>query len=215
MFQLSNFTRVVLGSLNVRSEMHGTAPVPAVDLKFELTSANHLLDEIDDQLKPMLYMAGDEGDEDQPELDGVEPITDMPFLRCADLEPVQFKKEYAGYSLVIDHGLGGDSNVSIGLCEVNKMVFEPLEGGSLKTTFRVQASNISADVIGKLGVLVKHEVQITLLPPMLTEAIDASSSTGDWPFGTNGDGNRPNDGADSEGGETDATDAFLAAQADA
>jgi hypothetical protein len=165
-FSIDHMTRVTIGNVNVRSELHGDEHVPAADISFKLTTSNAILSEFDGQLRGMLYEAVDAPNTDQAELEGVEAVSDLPKLRSVWLDqPLRLKNEYLGYSLTIDRGLGGASNIVLGECAVNKIKADCNEGGSVELGFRVQAAKLSADVLGKLATLIGCEVSITLTPP--------------------------------------------------
>lgn len=162
-FLIPKFTDVVVRSLNVRAEMHGKDPVPAVDIGFTLTSANDFLDMIDPGLKRALYRAEQDGEETEPELEGVEPISDLRALRATSLRmPLKLNREYVGRNLVIDYGTGGKSNIEL-FGDINEISVDAKEGGSTDTHFRFQASGIKDRALGTLGTLVKHTVKITCL----------------------------------------------------
>ena len=161
-FQLPAFTPVTLSHLNVRAEMAGKEPVPAVDMKFTLTGSNNLLEMFDAGLKGVLYKPADATW--QPDLDGVDPATDMPALRSSSIEmPISLNKDYIGRNLVVDFGLGGSSNIELSGCDVDNFKVNCIEGGSVEISFRVQASGLNDKALGTLGTLVKHSVQITLM----------------------------------------------------
>jgi len=170
-FALEKFTPVLLKSINVRAEMHGTEPVPAVDVYFVLTGSNDVLDQFDAGLKGIFYMPAN-GKSVDPDLPGIEAATSMPQLRSTSIEmPVPLSREYLGRNLVIDFGLGGKSNIELSACDVNAFKVNCQEGGTVETTFRVQASGLDEKSLGKISSLVKHEVKITLV------ASEASDNT--------------------------------------
>ena len=171
-------TMKVLG-VNVRSELHGKFHVPAVDLKLELTTSNVMLDQLKGpELRQMLYMAATADTQvEQPELDGVVPLTDTPLLRIKGLEPLRLSDDLSGYTVTVDLGLGRkESQVELTGCKVNAFSITALQGGSVKIGFRVQASHLKEREIGKLGVLIDTETSIKLEPPLVTEAIDGTDA---------------------------------------
>lgn len=160
-------TTAKLNSFNIRSEKHGEENVPAGDLKLTIKAANTILDIFDPELRAALYKntAAQQG---QEEVAGLAPT--LPNLRFTNLDfPLKFKDQCAGYKLVIDWGLGGDSNLTLEACEVNNFQATLEEGGTVELSFRVQISNPDADVIGKLGVNVQHEITIDLEAPVVAE----------------------------------------------
>ena len=196
-FALETFTPVFLRSLNVRAEMHGTEPVPAVDIYFVHVGPNDVLDQFDAGLKGIFYMPAN-GKSKTPELPGVEAATSMPQLRSTSIEmPVPLSREYLGRNLVIDFGLGGKSNIELSACDVNAFKVNCQEGGTVETTFRVQASGLDEKALGKISSLVKHDVKITLV------ASEASDNTQEVIPGTK----KPGKAEPAK----DATDLFIAA----
>jgi hypothetical protein len=162
-FTLPTFTTVLVKSVNIRAEVHGKEKVPAADIGFLLTCSNSVLSMFDAGLLVGLYKPT-EGDDDQPDLDGVEPLSERPLLRCPSIAmPIDLNREYVGRNVVIDYGLGGSSNIELTTCTVGAFKVDAKEGGTVEIHFRVQVSSIDQAALGALGCLVKHEVQITLL----------------------------------------------------
>lgn len=160
-------TAAKLNSFNIRAEKHGEENVPAGDLKLTIKAANTILDIFDPELRTALYKntAANQG---QEEVAGLPPT--LPNLRFPNLDvPLKLKDQGVGYTLVLDWGLGGDSNLTLEGCEVNNFQATLEEGGTVELAFRVQISNPDADVIGKLGVNVQHEITIDLTAPKPVE----------------------------------------------
>lgn len=163
-FNLSK-TSAKLNSFNIRAEKHGEENVPAGDLKLSIKAANTILDIFDPKLREALYqnLAAEQG---QEEVAGLAPT--LPNLRFANMEgPFKFSDECSGYKLVLDYGLGGDSNITLTGCKVNNFQATCEEGGTVELSFRVQISDPSADVIGLLGVNVQHDIVIDLEAPVV------------------------------------------------
>ena len=188
-FAIESMAKVTILNVNVRSELHGDEHVPAADISVKLTTSNHILSEFDGALRGMLYQKA-KGEAAQGQLDGVEPVTDMPLLRCTTIEqPLKLKSEYVGYTLTIDRGLGGGSNIVVGECSVNKVRADCKEGGTVDLLFRVQASNLKEDVIGKLATLIGCETSIMLTPPAVKQApIDGTVKAFERDKAKNGNG---------------------------
>lgn len=166
-FTIPTMTAVTITSVNVRSELHGEDRVPAVDIGMKLSARNDVLSEFDGALRSMLYQKVPKGHAaSQGELDGVEPVSDLPMLRSTNLQqPLRLKSELVGCTLTIDRGLGGSSNIVVSGCKVNHVRVDCKEGGSVDLMFRVQAANLTGDVIGKLAPLLGCETHVTLHPP--------------------------------------------------
>lgn len=169
-FEFAKPTKSKLSSVNVRSEKHGKELVPAVDMKITVDSSNSILDKFHPDLKSSFYFKAEVADDEQDELDGIDPVTDMPNLRFAKLEgPFKYETTGAGYGLEIDFGLGGDSNLRFHNVEVNNFAFACKEGGTVEVSFRAQVVNPDESLIGKLATLVQHEIDIVLTAPEVTQ----------------------------------------------
>lgn len=167
-FELEDFTPAKLCSINARSEKHGPDELhPAVDLSFQLDAANTILSHLDGALLSSLYHKSEAGDQGgQQQLDGVDELVNLPNLRFPFMGTIKWGKEYAGYTLTIEHGLGGASDIQLLDCKVNEFRINPKEGGTVELKFRVQCStNLTEKTMGKLALLVQHEVPIMLEAP--------------------------------------------------
>lgn len=170
-FEFLTLTKAKLNSVNVRSEKHGPELVPAVDLKIAIDASNDILDKFHVDLKSSLYFKAQ--DDEQETLDGIDPVTSLPNLRFPKLDgPLKWDTMGAGYTLMIDWGLGGDSNLVMSGCEINNFAFSPKEGGTVELTLRVQISGIEEAIIGKLATLVQHDIHITLTAPTPADVED-------------------------------------------
>ena len=169
-FEFLTPTTAKLSSVNVRSEKHGPELVPAVDLKLAIDASNDILAKFHPDLKASLYYKAEPTNDDQEDLDGIEPVTNLPNLRFPRLDgPLKWDIVGAGYHLCIDFGLGGDSNLNLHGVEINNFAFSPKEGGTVELAFRVQITDIDEQIIGKLAILVQHEVTITLTAPKVAD----------------------------------------------
>lgn len=188
-FSLSAMTAATIQNVNLRSELHGKEHVPAVDLKVLIVAANTMLDQLEAPLRGMFYKRATKNDPViQPELDGVEPITDTPLLRSTEIEPISLKTKLTGYTVTIDHGLGADagSNLVLSGCSIDGFVIDCKQGGSVAIEMRIKCSGLSAEVLGALGVMMRLEKGIMLEPPMVQSAIDGSVAAGPGADGADG-----------------------------
>lgn len=148
----------LLSSFNPRAEKHGDEPRPAADLKFRLNLAADTLDAFDPILRRMFFCkAGTRGDL-------VDAVHDAPNLRSEKLAgPFKLRNRYAGYTLRVHFG-SDDAHVVLADCALNKLEFDPAEGGTCIVTFRLQ-THPDAQAAGRLSMLVGATVDITLEPP--------------------------------------------------
>lgn len=161
MFTIDEFTTATLSSVNPRAEIHGPDKVPAADLKFSIKTHNGVLSEFGSQLRSSFYWNSGEPAQ-QGEL--VAPLTDLPNLRNPMIEGIAIKTELVGYTLTIDHGLGGKSNLVLTECDVNAIKLDMQEGGTVILGFRVQA-HPDEKSMGKLCSAIGSEVSIMLTAP--------------------------------------------------
>lgn len=168
-FAFPRLTKAKLSSVNVRSEKHGNELVPAVDLKIVIDQGNDILDKFHPDLKAALYYKAQDDDE-QEELEGIEPVTNLPNLKFPKLDGLlKWDHTGNGYRLDIDYGLGEASNLLMFDCEVNSIAFACKEGGTVEVAFRVQVAKVEERILGKLAGLVQHEISIILTPPTVEE----------------------------------------------
>lgn len=161
-FQLPDFTKVVIRSLNIRSENHGNDAVPAADIGFYMTGSNKLLLMLDPGVFFGAYLPAD-GKETEPELDGVEPKSDRPKLRWTHVKnPMTFDNELVGRNLIIDFGTGGKSNLTL-FGDANTFKAHLHDGGTVDIEWRFQVSGLDARMIGQLGAMLKHSVSLSMV----------------------------------------------------
>lgn len=180
MFQLLTSTKAKLSSVNVRAELHGKDPVPAVDLKFTVDAANDVLGVFHPALRSFLYQKAEAGDDEQATLEGVAPVSDLTALRFPKMAPLAWIGDQSGMALTVDYGLGGESNLELAECTATDFKIEAKEGGTVELTFKVQKSSPDERSMAKLCGLVKHDVEIMLTAP---EPVQSDLKTEEaWPF---------------------------------
>lgn len=164
-FAFPTFTAAQIKSLNVRAEMFGKDPIPAVDIGLRVTGSNEMLRMFGAGWLVGHYVPADAAVDDEPtqaELDGIEPASPRPKLRFAAGKISIPLADYKGINLVIDYGTGGKSNIEL-FGDANKFTADLKDGGTIELEFRFQASGLKDVSIGKLGGLVRHDVQITAM----------------------------------------------------
>ncbi|MBO9333208.1 hypothetical protein GHR37_29215 [Achromobacter xylosoxidans] len=159
-------------NFNLRPEKHGDENVPGADLKIQVTASNDILSEFHPSLKASLYRAPHPGEMDmvdqaeenpaQGSVDGVKP---EPTVRVfGDLiEKIRLKHELVGAKVLIDFGLGGDSDIELDTADVDGFAVEMMEGGSVVTTFRVKC-HPSGEQVKKLYEVLGNEITISITP---------------------------------------------------
>ncbi len=167
--RIDKFTQTLLQSLNVRTENHGDGLARAIDLKCVMDLPNTWLDQLDPALLDMLFKPVEQ-EEAQTPLEGVAPVQ-KPLLRSHRIKfPMALELDYSGYQLTVDRGLGGTSNLVLQEVSLNKVFINCKEGGTVELIFRLQASNVGDDVIGRLSSYLKANMFIALSPPAMKQA---------------------------------------------
>lgn len=150
-------TTVKLAHINMRPEKHGDESVTALDLKFIRTAPNSELKLLHPKLQSMLYWRL-KATNDQRDIEGVEQI--LPDLRFPELGTLAWDLEMTA-RIVIEIGTG---SIVLNPVKVNQFRIDPLQGGSVETTFRVQTSAIPDGALDLLGRMLDSDVSITLEP---------------------------------------------------
>jgi hypothetical protein len=164
---LSMETRTAkLVHMNPRTERHGEESVKAADLKVQFDASNAILNEFCDGLLDALYEAPPEPEATHPDQLFTKedaPIPALPkVIRRWKLMPAfKWGLEMVGRKVTIAYGLGGDSDVVLDGCTVDKFEFTLLDGGTVSVTFRVKGYPDS-DQIAALYELLDSEVDITI-----------------------------------------------------
>lgn len=93
-------------------------------------------------------------------------MSSLPNLRFPSMGGLKWAKDLVGYTMVIEHGLGGASDITLLDCKVNNFKIDPKEGGTVEVKFRVQCStSLDERTLGKLSLLIQNEVPIMLTAP--------------------------------------------------
>jgi len=164
-YQVPEFKTAKICSVNTRSEKHGPEKlVPAVDVGITQTIPNTQLEELAPGLLHMLYKKASDQDDGQVGLDGVEAVSDFPVLRFPKMAPIKWAQIQESETFTISHGLGGASDIVLTECKVSGFVITAKEGGSVELKYKVQsADGLDERTLGKLALLVQHEVPIKLV----------------------------------------------------
>lgn len=135
-----------------------------MSLGFTINAGNALLDHLSPTLRGALYMA----EPNQLTITGVDPGT--PKLRTDAIRSAALAFAFEGWTLSVLRRVDARVGSILAACKVDKFRVEPLEGGSVKLSFRAGTSAIDADLIGDLCGQLGHEVLITLIAPEVKPA---------------------------------------------
>lgn len=230
LFNLKPDTECELTTFVGRTQKAGKDDVPAVSFRLKLTSVrNEMLDLFSPTMRLTVY-APVEGEEQLP---GVELVT--PVLRSKDLKHWAPETCLEGWRVIIARGITEESALQMGSCKVDDFRFDFFEGGHMDVDFRVSTADVDEEGAGMLWGRQKRKVFVTITQPEApAKAIDGSAEAfkADHPGAADGQGDLldggqeageafagahggpgDDDGADSEGGTTDA-DSGAAEQAE-
>lgn len=172
--QFKDPTTVKLRNFNTRMETHGDQDVAAMDLALSLTGGNALLDMLHPDARRLLFKPLAERPGELPL-----PTDDLPSIRMSHLVmPMTFDNEQVGMTLRIAYGATGKADMVVSDVRLSKVKVESLiEGGSVELRFTLSSTDVSEKVLGKLPLLQKHELSITLMPAEVkTTDMEASKS---------------------------------------
>lgn len=157
-------TNVTLRNVNTRMEKHGEDDVHALDLAISVTGGNALLDMLHPDARRLLFKPLHEV-EGELSL----PTDDLPSIRFAQLQmPIGFDVEHAGMTLHVAYGATGKADMVLADVKLSKVKIEAaIEGGSVELRFNLSSTDITEKVIGKLSLLQKHDISITLKAPVV------------------------------------------------
>lgn len=158
--------QVKLASVNPRAEIHGEERKAAFDLKFEAQCPASVLAHFDPELAALLYKKPD--DPDLAEQADPDAATSPRFPKMSG-----FKWDYesTGNKLIIDYGLGGDSNIVLPDTKLDKFSFMPQNGGTVLVMFRAIVHPETAHV-GLLCDRIQQNIDLTIEPPKPEESGD-------------------------------------------
>ena len=159
MFEITTKQPVKLTAFNPRAEKHGKQAKPAADLLIEAPMSADCLRHFSPELREALYRpAEDQADLVQPDRNA------LTALRFQKMSPFAWGWEGKGYSMIIDYGLGGDSDIVLEECTVKDFRISPQEGGTVMVKFRVVA-HPDEKATGILGHRVQQNIDVLLTPP--------------------------------------------------
>jgi hypothetical protein len=148
-------------NVNPRPELHGEDKKAAADLKITTHLPNTELAQFHPNLKHLLYVK----DSDRPDLVSQADPEHATMLRFPQLlAPLKWQGEIVGAAITVHRGISAKSDLKIEGCLVNEFRLEPMEGGSVAVTFRVQF-HPDEKTIGRLCMLTGTDVVVSVAPP--------------------------------------------------
>lgn len=223
-FELATKTRMKLVKVTARKELHGDSRVQAISLRVRWETTNDMLALLHPNLLDRMYYRAPSL-EAQEEIDGV-PQT-KPNLRVPGLNTDKPENKYVGWKTVIDYGMGGDSDITLNTCTLDKFEVDCKEGGTSYIEWSIASnSSITKEMVGDLCDLEGGEIEALVLAPEVsdTPVIDgtkghpgaaaqrAAEENGQQRLDApseGGDGEAPDDDVDGEGDDDTATAEFI------
>lgn len=145
--------------VNPRAELHGESSKAAADLKIKVMLPATELAQLHPTLRSMLYekpSAPDLADQATGEANALR----FPQLGL----PLKWEGEVVGGKVTIHHGISSKSDLVLDTVMVNEFRLEPLEGGSVQTTFRVQC-HPDEKAFGRLCTMTGTDIVVSVEPP--------------------------------------------------
>ena len=162
MFELRSLTKVrVLDVRTLASKDRKPDDPAGAQLLLQGTMTSDVLAMFDGFLPGMLYRKANEAAK-QGALEGIEPTELTPIGDHVKRMPWVY--EQTGCSMVIDHGTGGKSNITLSDCKVHRVSFKPEQKGVV-VQWSVDALALNDATRGKLTGLKATDIQMMLAGP--------------------------------------------------
>lgn len=174
MFHIETATKAKVLTVEVLSQKNRKPDEdPGVKMKLELQLSNDMLAHFDGFLKGALFTKASSSESARTaQLDGITVVSDMPNLSKIGMKIGRFSwdEELTGYTLTIDRGLGGKSNLTVTDCILSDWKFTPKEGGTVISRVSIESSNVSAKDWGTFAKLKGRPVEILAEPPKVDDS---------------------------------------------
>lgn len=213
-FEILQTTEMLCVKFQTRSENHGEAKVTAQDTRVRWRTHNSALNTLHRELRETFFSATPDQESDQGEM--ALEANDLAFVRFKNLAyPLRWDREFTGYTLYIDYGTGGESNMDVKVCKLHKFDITPLDGSLVDIEFTISsAADISERFVGHMGLQQQKSIFLQLFGPNLVEGevIDSTAGSGAPGTGPAAEAETPKAKGKSKAVQT-ATDAFVDAHA--
>jgi hypothetical protein len=160
MFEITEKQQVKLIKASTPMENHGKDFVLAVVLTIEAAIPSQRLRQFAPDLCDSLYRAAEQDDETDLITEPAGPTV----RRFPKMSAFDWEYEGSGYTLIVDYGLGGESDIELIDAKVGNFTITPLEGGTVTVKFNVNVHPEALDV-GRLCEMQKRSIDITLTAP--------------------------------------------------
>ena len=161
-FEILNKVDMLIRSVGVIGENHGNDIKPAINLSIECSVTNTWLDNLAKGLLKALYVKAKPGEQGQ--LDGVEPVSELPTVRFQAIKQFNWHEEYTGRTLVLDNGISDGAAIIMNDAKVKAISLE-LKEGSVVVRFQVYRSALDEKERGRITSLIQSKHQGRVLSP--------------------------------------------------
>jgi hypothetical protein len=165
-------------NVTARKEFHGDQRKLAVTIACESICSNSVLDEFDRNIRPLLYRKPEQN-ETPPQGEMALEVTDgLTARRLQHFKPLAMDQKFPGYKLRMPSGIAVDDEIEADQVELSKLVFEALEGGSVKIGYNL-SFQCGWSNSGKLNHNIGEKVDLTLTPPSAEDLQDPQADLED------------------------------------
>lgn len=165
-FELESLTKVrVLDVRTLSSKDRKPGDPVGSQLLLRATMASSALAMFDGLLPSMLY--GTPKKKAQGDLEGIESAE---LTGIGDhVKRMPWEYEQTGCEVLIDFGMGGPSNITLGDCKAHRVSIAPRQGGSVDVQWTIDAPALTTDTRGKLTELKSTDVQMAMTAPSVQD----------------------------------------------
>lgn len=160
--ELTN-AKAFINGFNPRAEKNGEETRLAGDISVTVATNADILAEFAPALKSFLF-----------DPNGLKDLADGSPLRFPEIPAIHWNDEMTGAGFDLNVGVG--KPVEFSDAKVNKFTIEPIAGGSVRLSFRVQVHPDEKQA-GKLASFIQSEVEISLRPAELKEMGDGAQGS--------------------------------------
>lgn len=161
--ELTN-AKAKLNNFNPRAELNGEERRPAGDISLTVNCSADVLAHFAPTLKSFLFNES-----------GPRDLADGTPVRYPELPTLHWDSEMTGAKFLLHYGVG--KPIEFADAAVNKFVIEPIDGGSVRLSLRVQVHPDEKQA-GKLAGLIQQDVEVSLEPAEMPELGSADAEEG-------------------------------------
>jgi hypothetical protein len=173
MFELLNPTKTQIVDVVVLSQKNRQPDDnPGAKISVEQQLSNDMLSHFDGYLRGFLYTKKPGATASpQQQLDGVPAVSDTPHLTAIGSKVgwIHWDLELTGYTVVVDYGTGGASDLTLTDCKLSGWRFKANEGGTVEARFNIESNDVSEAGFGRLAKMKSTAVDVVVRPPVVAQ----------------------------------------------